>query len=198
MAIFLAGGLVVIVASLMVSNRWQGASEAIATAFDGPVNLQVFKELDDPLAPANQLGESLSFYVRAVSVRIGVAGIAAHPLGLGYGADAFGRYLVQQGGTSGAISSESGWIDFALGNGIPGLLLLLGLFWALLRRGWLAFRAGHPAGLAALLVTLNFAARSLLDGHLAGSRLTGFAFVAAALWLLAARPGAQSDASRPA
>jgi hypothetical protein len=185
-AFFAAGIALVIAASVSVSNRWQGAAEAITATIDSPADAEIISASPDPQAPINRL--SHSYFVRAMSLKIGIEGVSRHPFGLGYGADAFGRYVVEQGGLSGFVSSESGWLDFALANGIPGLLLLLALFVAIMRRGWVAFRAGSPAGLAAALFTLNFAVRSALDGHLAGSRLTGFAFVAAALWAMTFLP----------
>jgi len=182
-----AGIVLVIAASLSISNRWQGATDAIATAIEAPASTDAIAASADPKAPANRLDPS--FFVRALSMKIGLEGVYKHPLGIGYGRDAFGRYVVEQGGPGGLISSESGWLDFALATGIPGLLLLLALFFTIMRRGWLAFRAGNPAGLAAFLFTLNFALRSALDGHLTGSRFAGFAFVAAVLWTMAALPG---------
>lgn len=183
-AIFLLGGALIVVASLMVVNRWQGTIDALVISATGPADLQTLDAASNWQPPANSDG---SVALRATWAKIGIEGIAHHPLGLGYGADAFGRYVAERGGEHGAVSSHSGWIDFALANGIPGLLLFLALLGAVMRRGWLAFRAGHPAGLACFLVVLNFAARSVIDGNLAGSRLTGFIFVAALLWALSVR-----------
>lgn len=178
---FLVGSIAMVAASLIVSNRWSGAAEALATAIHGsPDYSTLTSPTNDPTAPVNRLDNS--FYARAVWIKIGLEGIVRHPFGLGFGVDAFGRYVVEQGGPAGAISSHSGWIDFALANGILGLFLLLLLFSAMMRRGWLAFQAGQPGGLACLLFVLHYAIRTALDGHLSGSRLTGFVLVAAALW----------------
>lgn len=189
--LFLVGGILVFSSSLMISNRWQGAIEAVTTAFSGPVDFQTLEGTQDPTAPVNKLEPS--FYLRASWAKIGLEGVAQHPLGLGYGSDAFGRYVAERKGTIGAVSSHSGWIDFALANGILGLFLLLALFWAVGHRGWISYRAGNPVGLACLLVTLGFVVRSALDGHLYGSRFTGFAFVAATLWAMAAQPRTHAD-----
>lgn len=191
---FAAGIVLIVAASLSTSNRWQGAAEAISTVIENPADATAIVA-SDPDAPVNRLDNS--FFVRALSLKIGLRGVCEHPLGLGYGRDAFGRYVVAQGGPGGLISSESGWLDFALANGIPGLLLLLVLFFVIMQRGWRAFRAGNPAGLAAFLFVLNFALRSALDGHLTGSRLAGFAFVAAVLWAMSALPGKRPDAGGP-
>jgi hypothetical protein len=175
-ALLLAGiTILLITVGMGASNRWHGASDAIHTVMSSPIDLEPFSN-----SAVRQLDES--FYVRAAYAKIGLQGMAEHPLGLGYGSDAFGRYALELGGTKGLVSSHSGWVDFVLANGIPGLLLLLLLFGVVVRRGWFAYRVNSPVGLALMFVVLNFAMRSLLDGHLFGSRFVGFAFVAAVLW----------------
>jgi hypothetical protein len=172
-------------ASVMVENRWLGATESIASGV-ATTEVPVAAAAAPPLpAPA---AKDPSFYIRSFSAKLGLQGIVAHPLGLGYGADAFGRYVGQLQGVTGLISSENGWIDFALANGIPALLLLLALAAALCRHGWLAFRAGNPAGMALGLVTVNYIGRCAMDGFLTGSRLTAFALTAGILWALATMP----------
>lgn len=188
------GGMVTVVASLGVSDRWSGALGALsAAATTPPTDFRSLGQVNSSMPPPKSDG---SIYERAVWAKIGLDGIGRHPLGLGYGSNAFGRYVAERGGPPGAVSSHSGWIDFALANGIPGLLLLLVLVLAVMWRGWCGFRAGNPAGLVAVLAMLNFFGRSVIDGNLAGSRLTGFAFVAAALWALTARSRTEIDDSR--
>lgn len=177
--------------SLITGNRWQGATEAIATVIDQPADFTSLSGTADTNAPINKLEHS--FYARAAWAKISLQGIWEHPLGIGYGADAFGRYVVERGGPSGVVSSHSGWLDFALANGLPGISLLILLFMALMRSGWRSFHNGNPAGLALLLVVLNFFARSVLDGNLAGSRFTGFFFVAAILLGLSLQPSKPHD-----
>lgn len=174
------------------SDRWQGASESIQLAWEGSPDVETLTANSDPNAKVNQANQS--FYLRMVWARMGVEGIVDYPFGLGYGADAFGRYTHQRFGIPGAISSHSGWIDFALANGIIGLVLFLALAVALVRRGWLSFLSGNPAGAALALLVIHFVGRALLDGNLAGSRLAGFALLASALWALCAM---QKNATRP-
>lgn len=181
--VLLIGALVTVVASLWMSNRWEGESHGLKAGIQNPVNILSLTDRD-PLPPKVGNGSS---YQRASWAKIALSGIAEHPLGLGYGSDAFGRYVTNQLSTINAVSSHSGWLDFALANGIPGLVLLLSLAGCAMRRGWRAYRVGHPAGLAAVLVILTFVARGAIDGNLFGSRFTGFAFVAATLWALTFR-----------
>jgi hypothetical protein len=186
---FAAGLLLTVVGSVVMSNRWAGGLDAVQVAIRTPTS--DFQTLE---APPQHPVPADAVHARAVWAKMALHGIAEHPFGLGYGGDAFGRYIVMTGGPGGALSSHSGWLDFALANGIPGLLLLLGLFWAIMQRGWMAFLAGNPAGAATLLVSVNYAARTAIDGNLSGSRLIGLAFVTAVLWTLSAM---SSRATRP-
>jgi len=194
-AVLLALPLVVLGAAAVLhfgSERWHGATESIALAWEGPLTTETLTGSNDPNARVNQVEQS--FYLRMLWARTGLEGIADHPLGLGYGADAFGRYVHERFGIPGLISSHSGWIDFALANGVIGLALFLALALALVRRGYLSFLSGNPAGAALMLLVVHFVGRALIDGHLAGSRLTGFALVAGALWAMCAP---QKNAARP-
>lgn len=191
------GGLgLATLASVMVENRWAGAVGSIASGVATAEGAAAPAGSPAPSAPIASIhspiqridGNDPSFYFRSSWASLGLRGIVAHPLGIGYGADAFGRYLAAQHGVTGFVSSHNGWIDFTLANGVPALLLLLGLAGALMWRGWLGFRAGNAAGLALTLATLNYVGRCAMDGYLTGSRLTGFAIMAGVLWGLSALP----------
>ena len=184
------GGIAVlslaVLAGLAAGNRWKEIAGDTWSAISQEEDIRSISGSDvENAAVLEKL--SSSFYVRTIWARTGLSGIAQHPLGMGYGIDAFGRYVNERYGLPGMISSHSGWIDFALANGIPGLVLLLGLALAMMRRGWRAFRAGSPAGLALMLITFHYIVRCAIDGNLAGSRLTGFAFTAGVLWYLTLR-----------
>lgn len=186
-------------ASLALQNRWGGAVEAVvsgAAKADAPA--PVPQGTATPSAAPSPLQASgdkdPSFYLRSFSAKIGLQAIAQHPLGLGYGPDAFGRHLAQAHGMAGLVGSESGWIDFTLANGIPALLLFLALSWTLMRRGWRAFGAGDTVGLVLTLAVLNYMGRCALDGYLSGSRLTGFVLMASTLLALVAPPAGRRNA----
>ncbi|MDD5394640.1 MAG: O-antigen ligase family protein [Thiothrix sp.] len=178
-----AGAVFVLIVSVTWNNRWHGTSDSIVAVINSPIDFQTFTGASDPSAMVNQM--EASSYLRAMWVKISLNGIAKHPFGLGYGSDAFGRFVVELGGPKGVVSSHSGWLDFALANGIIGLGLLLLLFLLIMRRGWLSYQIGDATGLVLLFFVLNFCVRSLLDGHMYGSRFIGFAFVTAILWGLA-------------
>jgi hypothetical protein len=171
--LLLAGAMIVLIVSMSWNNRWHGAYEAISAVVNTPLDIKGLTVIGDG-----------SFYLRGMWAKASLQGIVEYPFGLGYGSDAFGRYIVKLGAPAGAVSSHSGWLDFALANGVLGLGLLLSLFVLVMRRGWYAYQAGHAVGLVLVFVVLNFAVRSFIDGHLFGSRFVGFAFVAAVLWAL--------------
>jgi O-antigen ligase len=100
-------------------------------------------------------------------------------MGLGIGHDAFGRLVPPQYGhpTMGG-SSHSGWLDFALGAGLPGLGLLLLAAGLAIRGGWRQFKELNDG--TSLLLSFfvgGYLLRCLLDGHLSGWRLGLFAFI---------------------
>lgn len=177
MGVILGG--TVIALTLLWGNRWEGGYTSIAMASSVNVIYQAQHLWDT----GTIIGDP-SFYVRAIWMKVGLYGILEHPLGLGYGADAFGRYVAELGGERGAISSHSGWVDFTLANGIPGFLLLFLLWVAMIYRGWVRFCSGSPVGLVLIFFVANFVMRSLMDGHLYGSHLIYFSFVASILWML--------------
>ena len=184
------GGIAVlslaVMAGLAAGNRWKEMAEATWAAIPQQADIQSISGSNaaNPTGPKNL---DASFYLRTIWAKTGLSGIAQHPLGMGYGIDAFGRYVNERHGIPGMISSHSGWIDFALATGIPGLVLLLASALAMMRRGWRVFRAGSPAGLALALFTFHYIVRCAIDGNLSGSRLTGFGFTAGVLWYLTLR-----------
>jgi hypothetical protein len=178
----------------LVQGRWDGALESIR--YGQAIEEHTSWMRTDEYVP----GEALrvpehineSFYLRAAWGTAGLRGLAEHPLGRGYGSNAFGRYLAEKYGVQGAVSSHSGWLDFALANGIPGLVLLLALSAALCIRGWQSFVNNTGiGGLALAFVTIAYISRCLIDGQISTSKLMAFALVSAVLW------GLSRDADPP-
>jgi len=78
-----------------------------------------------PYTPSNELGRPLngSTYERVAWFTKGIQLLAAHPEGAGFSHRAF-RYFMHKENTQFNVSNtHSGWLDFALGVGIPGLML---------------------------------------------------------------------------
>lgn len=178
---------------VLVQGRWNGALESIQYGQAVEAHT-VWMGTGEPLP--KQIDES--FYLRAAWGTVALRGLAEHPLGRGYGSNAFGRLLGEKYGMQGAVSSHSGWLDFALANGIPGLVLLLAFSAALCIRGWRAF-VGQTGtgGLALAFLTIAYIARCLFDGQISTSKLMAFFLVSGVMWGLSwnADPG---RASRPA
>ena len=77
--------------------------------------------------PVNQ-----STYYRIANLINGVRLIAEHPLGTGFTYLPYGYYMPKLYPGSVADHTHSGWVDFALGVGIPGLILCwLAIAWAI-------------------------------------------------------------------
>jgi hypothetical protein len=175
----------------LAQSRWDNALESIRYG-QAIESSTIWRGAEGTLPP--NINES--FYLRAAWATVAWRGLAEHPLGRGYGSDAFGRYLAERHGLKGAVSSHSGWLDFALANGIPGLLLLLVFGAALSFRSWRAFATNTGVGgLALALLTIGYLSRCLIDGHFTTSRLMGFFLVSGVLWGLArdADPRRESD-----
>jgi hypothetical protein len=174
---------IVFLASLAIpflfANRWTNIGANIAVSIKASDD--VFGTFISPDLPIPEADPSI--FLRYSWAKAGLDAIANRPMGYGYGSIGYGQFIEEKTGFSGAISSHSGWIDFTIDNGVPGFLLLILLTGVLLKRGWMNFvRYGNPANLALVLTILNYMGRCAIDGHLSGSRLTGFALATAALW----------------
>jgi hypothetical protein len=169
-------------ASFALDSRWSGLKESIVVGWSSP---SLYWMSGDPkVRPSTPSGAALeeSAYARAAWARQAVLAIGKHPLGLGFGRDGFGRAIAEQYGFPGMVSSHSGWLDFALGAGLPGLALLLVTASLAIRGGWRQFRE-HEDGVGLMFCFLvgGYLLRCLLDGHLSGWRLGLFAFIVGVL-----------------
>ena len=177
-----------------IHGRWDGAVESVRYGIAIDKNKNWMLTENEAADESSRLPENInqSFYARAAWGTVGLRGLLEHPLGRGYGSNAFGRYLDEKYGIRGAISSHSGWLDFALANGIPGLVFLLALSAALCIRGWRSFvtQTGF-GGLALAFLTISYISRCMFDGLMSTSKLMAFALVSAVLW------GLSRDADPP-
>jgi hypothetical protein len=78
-----------------------------------------------PFTPSNELGRPIntSTYERVAWFSKGIQLLAAHPEGAGFSHSAFRYFLHQENTRFNVNNTHSGWLDFALGVGIPGLIL---------------------------------------------------------------------------
>jgi hypothetical protein len=170
------------VISARTDVRWQRFIESVAVGIES--NSPYWMTSDPNQLPPTPSGKPLeeSAYARAAWGRQALEAIAMRPLGIGFGHDAFGRAIEARYGHKGMGSSHSGWLDFALANGIPGLALLLALGTVVVVAAWRQFRArvdGYALMLA--LTVFGYWLRCLLDGHLSGWRFTLFALIVGVL-----------------
>lgn len=190
-ALVLAAGLFAI--NLRTDPRWATFTDTVAIAWDIEAHKAWLDKEKYPL-PSLSSGALVeaSAYDRIAWARVALEGIASRPLGFGYGVEAYGRYVKAQYDGS-AVSSHSGLLDFTLANGIPGLLLLVALCALLFRRGWLAWLAGNPWGLALMLTLTNYCVRIVLDGHFGSFRLKMLALSLGIFYWLTLRKSEDRD-----
>lgn len=178
--IALAVGFAAFMGGMSVSNdsRWQRFSESVVIGIES--NSFFWMTGDPNQVPLTPSGNPLeqSAYARAAWARQAVEAIVRKPLGIGYGHDAFGRAIGEKYGHRGMGSSHSGWLDIALGIGIPGLALLLTLGVATVVAGWRRFRYLNDGfGLLLAVSVFGYFLRCLLDGHFSGWRLALFTLI---------------------
>ncbi|OHC61895.1 MAG: hypothetical protein A3H93_06875 [Rhodocyclales bacterium RIFCSPLOWO2_02_FULL_63_24] len=169
-------------ASVALDPRWSGLKESLAIGWNS--HSQYWLHGNKALRPPTPSGAVLeeSAYARAAWAHQAVLAIGEHPLGLGFGRDGFGRAMAEKYGYPGMVSSHSGWLDFALAAGLPGLVLLLLTAGLAMRGGWRQFRQHHDAaGLMFCFLIGGYLLRCLLDGHFSGWRLGLFAFICGVL-----------------
>lgn len=177
-----------------MQGRWDGALESIRYGIAIDKNKNWMLTENETPDESSSLPQHInhSFYARAAWGTVGLRGLLEQPLGRGYGSNAFGRYLDEKYGIRGAISSHSGWLDFALANGVPGLVLLLAMSAALCVQSWKAFVGNTGVGgLALAFLTISYISRCMFDGLMSTSKLMAFALVSAVLW------GLSRDADPP-
>jgi NADH:ubiquinone oxidoreductase subunit 6 (subunit J) len=78
-----------------------------------------------PSTPSNELGRPIngSTYERVAWFSKGIQLLTAHPEGAGFSHRAFRYFMHQENTRFNVNNTHSGWLDFALGVGIPGLIL---------------------------------------------------------------------------
>ena len=130
-----------------------------------------------------------SAYMRIAWFKQGLLIIGEHPLGIGFGRNAYGHGLKAKYG-EGRGHSHSGLLDLAIGTGVPGTLLWLGFFVSLMRLAWKRSRATHShAAILLMLLLLDFGARMFLDSIIRDHMLQQFLFLAGLVAVMMASEG---------
>lgn len=137
-----------------------------------------------------------STYLRVAWMKEGLLLVAEQPLGTGFDRNAFGHGLRMKYG-EGKGHSHSGALDVAIGAGVPGLLLWVAFLASL---AWLGLRRYADsqafAGLALLLIVVDYFTRMFLDSNVKDHMLQQFMLVAGLLAAQAAgAPNSKAHAS---
>jgi O-antigen ligase len=128
-----------------------------------------------------------SAYLRIAFIRAGLRLIGEHPLGYGYGRNAFAHTLRTHYPSAQLGHAHSGWIDLGLGGGMPALALWAAFLGSLMWRGWRAFfERANAHGLLLFLLTTGYAGRMALDSVNKDHMLQMFMFLAGLLLILTA------------
>lgn len=162
-------------------RRWQTLVETAPIAWDTKTHQAWRKVAPYPeLLSGHQV--DASNYDRVAWAKEGLVLVKEYPLGTGYNRNAFGDGIDRKydmGGTYRGGHSHSGLIDFAIANGIPGLLLWLAFLGSLFYAGWSAFMMGSIApGLTLMFIVSGFFSRSIVDSNLRDHMLQQFMFLA--------------------
>lgn len=180
--------------SYRADPRWPAFAETAAIAWDIDRHSTW---LDASRHPWPKLGNGLdveySAYTRIAFIHGGLRLITEHPLGYGYGRNAFAHALRQQYPEARLGHAHSGWIDLGVGGGVPALLLWGGLLAGLMWRGWrIFFGCGNAHGLVLFFLATGYAGRMVLDSVNKDHMLQIFLFLAGIL-LVATAPGREAD-----
>lgn len=183
--LLLFGVAVIAYSSLKFNSRWEGFRESVVIGWSEPgEHWKNLTSIDSSLWPKTASGNLIeeSAFSRAAWARKSLDFLFDHPMGAGFGHDAFGRAMAREYGFSGLGSSHSGWLDFALGTGFIGLMLLLAVSVSTIYHGWRQFRdRGDGLALVIAFFVGGYLIRCLLDGHLSGWRLCLFGVICGVL-----------------
>lgn len=176
--------------------RWQTFAATVPIAWDIDTH-RTWLDSDHYPYPALPNGEPVeaSAYLRVAWIHAGLRLIGEHPLGVGYGRNAF-VHALRQTEEAKVGHAHSGWIDLGVGGGIPALLLWAGFLGSLLAAGAVRyFRRADPHALWLLLLTTGYAGRMMLDSVNRDHMLQIFLFLS---FYLLAMSLPQAAETRPA
>jgi hypothetical protein len=105
--------------------------------------------------PKNEMDNTVSAsnYERIAWARVGLSLLWENPIGYGLAENSFGYFAKRNWPDSRLLQSHSGWLDLGLGIGVPGIFLLLSVFFIVV------YRIIHIANVNIELNTQNEAAK---------------------------------------
>jgi len=190
LGVLVAAALTAAVVAVAVRNdpRWARLSTSVAIGLD-IAHQKAWLAQETIELPKDAKGDPVddSAYMRTAWMKGLITEIGRHPLGVGYDRNAFGMALRKDYGdwvTTG--HGHAGMLDFTLGVGIPGGLMLLAFMGSLVLAGARAWHTRRDAaGLALVLFVLAYGSRAFIDGIVRDHMLEQFMFCAGLLLALA-------------
>jgi len=184
------GGLGVATAIKPIASNFKDLVASVSIAWDTE-RYTAWRD-DKQAPPVLPSGETIdtSVYQRIAWFKQGLLIAREHPLGVGFGRNAFGHGLKAKYGEGGG-HSHSGLLDLAIGTGVPGIILWLGFLASLGYLAWKQYRHTRSfAALLLLLLLLDFGARMFLDSIIRDHMLQQFMFLVglAAVMMVAEGP----------
>lgn len=165
--------------------RWKSFIETVPIALDTEHHKAWLNRVQYPYPTlADGTMVHASNYERVAWIKEGLLLIADHPLGIGYGRNAFGHALHVKYGVAGVGHSHSGLIDLGVGTGIPGMLLWLGFIGSLMSAAWKRYSEHKSySALVLLFIVAGFFSRMLVDSISRDHMLQQFLFLVGLLVL---------------
>ncbi len=173
--------------SFKTDPRWQSLWQTVPIALDTRTHT-AWLDLNSPLPrlPDGKL-VNRSNYMRIARLKGGMELALERPWGVGYGRNAFGHAVMKKYGIA-ASHSHSGFVDMAIGIGLPGALLWVAFLVSLAVLGARGYRRHrHYPALLLLFVTTGYGVRMVLDSITRDHMLQMFLFLAAFLAVAAVR-----------
>ncbi len=139
----------------------------------------------------------ISAYLRIAWFKEGISLVRDHPLGIGYGRDAFGHGMKLKFG-EGSGYSHSGLLDMMIGIGIPGAALWIAFIVSLMYLSYARMRvSSNYAAVLLFLLVLDYGARTLLDSVVRDHMLQQFMFLVGLAAVMMVTEAKTTDSGKP-
>ncbi len=168
-------------------TRWAELSETLDLVMKEkePARILAFSSGYDFPSLSSKKQVNISNFIRFTKYRVALGVVRDHPLGIGFGRNAFGHYLRDRYQNGVGLNSDSSLLDMAVGAGVPGAALFGALIFSILAMSFRSFtRSRDYYALVLYLMVICFASRMVFDSVLRDHLLEIFLFVTG---MLAAR-----------
>lgn len=178
-ASIVAGVALSVYLGVVSDSRWRSFQETIPIALDTRTH-KAWLDMEKYPLPRLSNGRPVqeSNYLRIAWLKEGSLLVLENPLGVGFGREAFEVGLRQKYG-EGRGYSHSGILDLAIGAGIPGAVLWLGLLGVLFHAAWRrsATAPGNYHSPLLMFLITDFGSRMFIDSIIRDHMLQQFLFL---------------------